>query len=146
MKPLSGLLEADEGALASLRDLIVSHLRPLQEVRRAILFGSVARGDERPNNDIDLLIVTGTTKQKNALAPHIRGLRERIDSTFTNPLRETIYSAPEYERKRRSDLVRNIERDGITLLDRTKDENGETHARQGQHLPSKGPRIREVDG
>lgn len=131
VKPLGGLIKADDGAVASLHSLIRSHLEALPEVRRVVLFGSVARGDERPNSDIDILIVTATAKQKNALGPPIRELREGIDSTFTNPLREIIYSAPEYERKRRSGLVRNIERDGITLLDRTLDENREASARQG---------------
>jgi predicted nucleotidyltransferase len=53
-------------------------------VRRAALFGSVARGDNRPDSDIDIMI---------ELEPDVRitvydyaGLKEYIESLFEGPV------------------------------------------------------------
>ncbi|MBI2077083.1 MAG: nucleotidyltransferase domain-containing protein [Euryarchaeota archaeon] len=129
--PLKQLLAVDDGALRSLQAVIADQFRQLPGIRRIVLFGSVARGDERPNSDIDLLVIVDSVGRKGAIEGTMRLLRERIDRTFTNPLREVIYSRPEYDRKRQSPLVRNIERDGIVLLDLTKDEDRKAGPREG---------------
>ncbi|MDR3013708.1 MAG: nucleotidyltransferase domain-containing protein, partial [Chitinispirillales bacterium] len=45
-------------------DKIVSVLIATGIVRKIILFGSHAKGDSRPNSDIDLCILTSTTEKR----------------------------------------------------------------------------------
>ena len=59
----------DEGALLSLiRDRIVHEFHPV----RLILFGSRARGDARPDSDVDLLVVLAHVDNKRQMAIEIR--------------------------------------------------------------------------
>ena len=43
----------DPAVLDALRDAVVEHIHP----RRIVLFGSRARGDARPDSDVDLLVI-----------------------------------------------------------------------------------------
>lgn len=63
------VLYTDETSLLSLiRQRIVSTFDPL----RIILFGSRARGDARPDSDVDLLVVLSQVSDKRAAAVEIR--------------------------------------------------------------------------
>ena len=57
-----------DGLLALVCNRIVPAFDPL----RIILFGSRARGDARPDSDVDLLVVLRTVKDKRAAAIEMR--------------------------------------------------------------------------
>ena len=58
----------DNDLLAIVRDRIVQRFQPI----RLILFGSRARGDARPDSDVDLLVVLPDAPDKRAIAVEIR--------------------------------------------------------------------------
>lgn len=58
--------------LAAMTDRIVEEFHPLQ----VILFGSHARGDARPNSDVDLLVVMPNGEREGASADMMASLRE----------------------------------------------------------------------
>ncbi len=66
-------------------------------VRKAILFGSLARGDVTASSDIDLILVMDTTKRfVDRLDDIIRALRPRVG------LDVLVYTPEEFEELRRS--------------------------------------------
>jgi predicted nucleotidyltransferase len=98
--------------LARIVDRLVQRFDPL----RVILFGSRARGDQRPDSDIDLLVVLAECPDKRrAMIAMMRELRD-----FKVPV-DVIVTTPE-EIARRGHLVgtvlRPALREGRVLYDR----------------------------
>ena len=65
---------------------------------RVILFGSHARGDQRPDSDVDLLVVesepfSATRSRRKEMARVLRAL-----SAFTVPIDVLVYSRAEFEK------------------------------------------------
>jgi len=79
-------------------DPLRAALRPLaKRIELALIFGSVAKGDDRPQSDIDLLVVSNDLTLENLftrLAPVEKQLGRKI-----NP---TLYTDKEFEQRRRS--------------------------------------------
>jgi predicted nucleotidyltransferase len=115
---LRAWFDFERGLRESLREEIRSTLAGLPYVRRVVLFGSVARMDERARSDIDLFVVVDHEGHVDKARQVMERLRARIGATFTNPLRPFIYHQKELEAKRHLALVRNIEREGIVLVDK----------------------------
>jgi predicted nucleotidyltransferase len=92
---------------------IVRNFDPLQ----IILFGSHARGEARPDSDIDLLVVFAHVTNKRQAAINVR----RALTDFPVP-KDIIVTSPE-EIARRGDLVGTVLRpalqEGKTLYDRS---------------------------
>lgn len=89
---LAGLL--NDGINAKLRSHIVS----------AALYGSLARGQERPTSDIDLLVLVTSARAK----PHVRAALDRVGEmvmrAFGNPLALYINTVREAQQKFRRGL------------------------------------------
>ena len=87
LKKTTGVADQLRAALAPLADSIVA----------AFIYGSIASGQERPNSDIDLMII-GTVKFEDVIRlihPYQEELRREI-----NP---HVYTAAEFKRKARED-------------------------------------------
>lgn len=81
----------EQSLMAFVEERIVARFRPL----RVILFGSRARGDARPDSDVDLLVVMAGTSDKRALAIEMRR------SVRDLPLaKDIIVTTPEEIRRR----------------------------------------------
>lgn len=104
----------EEAVLTQIRDAVAS----CPSIQRAVLFGSVARGDERPSSDIDLLIIVDREANKAEASAALATLADDLRATFTNPLRPLIYAEREWESKRKLGLARSINREGIVLMER----------------------------
>ncbi len=98
--------------VSAMTDLIVEHFQPL----KVILFGSHARGQARPDSDVDLLVVLedGTDRRQKAVA--IRRALKHF------PLSKDIIVTTPDEIARRGALVgpvlRPALRDGVVLYER----------------------------
>ena len=107
----------------TLRERLIEALRTklsqIPEIRRAVLFGSVARGDERPNSDIDILVTVSSTRDKSIAQTKLDLVALDIRATFTNPLRALIYTGEETHAKRTRSLMGTVEKEGITLVDKS---------------------------
>jgi predicted nucleotidyltransferase len=89
--PASPVYEELRGILkktAGVADVLREALEPLADrVRTAFVYGSVARGDERPGSDLDLMVI-GDVKFADligALAPLHAVLRREINTSFYPP-------------------------------------------------------------
>ncbi len=110
--------EFEQTSRATLMREIAKVLRPLPFVRRALLFGSLSRGQERPDSDIDLFVLIDDADNQPMLEAALRRLKERLRATFGNPLKWIIYDQHQLEINRNRPFYRNVERDGVILLDR----------------------------
>jgi predicted nucleotidyltransferase len=80
---------------AGLVDVLTAALKPLAgKVRLAFVYGSIARGAERAESDIDLLVV-GSASPAELVVP----LR-RARATLDREINLTVYTPAEFQRKR----------------------------------------------
>jgi predicted nucleotidyltransferase len=84
-------------------------------IRKIVLFGSRARGDERPWSDYDLLILVDHRDQ--SLVDGIYDQVVSIQADTGCDLSLKIMSEAEWERRRqgKSSFVANVQREGIVL-------------------------------
>ncbi len=90
---LAPLFSIEINSPASLIELIRSHL-PLKSIKLCALFGSVAEGKEKPNSDIDLLIITS---HKGKVSAAIAALQEKTLYSLGNPLSVLVLSPREFQ-------------------------------------------------
>ena len=87
-------------------------------LKKAILYGSYARGDYRENSDIDIMILTDLDIQE------IEDYRDKIsDIVFNIQLEKEIYISPIIKNidkyYRRIDIIpfyKNVEKEGVVLV------------------------------
>lgn len=87
---MKGLIEKTAGIVPSLRSALDKFG---ERIELAVLYGSVARGQEHAGSDIDLMIV-GSVKQIDLL-PALR----KLESRFGREVNATLFSADEFRRK-----------------------------------------------
>lgn len=87
---LCGLFRKTAGIVAELREGLRSADTAMEV---AFVFGSVARGDERAESDIDVIVIGTATLT--GLAPRVRQLEKRLG----RPINLRVYSPEEYRRK-----------------------------------------------
>jgi predicted nucleotidyltransferase len=84
-------------------------------VKRAILFGSVARGDERPTSDVDLLAIVGSRADKEKVEEALSGASLDFTIKFGNPLSAIVMEERQVRRTDRPNFLDNVFRDGVEL-------------------------------
>ncbi|MEK6608846.1 MAG: nucleotidyltransferase domain-containing protein [Myxococcota bacterium] len=100
----------DEALLDDVRRRLADTVRPL----RLVAFGSRARGDARPDSDLDLMVVTtqpgSLLDRGRAIYRHLLGLPVPVDLV--------IYTPEEYQRLRRfpSTVAGIADREGRVLV------------------------------
>lgn len=84
----------------------------------AAIFGSVARGEDVPESDLDVCLVTGTSEQKQRAMARIESCADTAAEEFGLRLSPIAFSRPEFKRKyaRRDRLVRSIVSDAQGLI------------------------------
>jgi predicted nucleotidyltransferase len=111
---LSRLIELEAG----LRNRLVREFGQLvahTPVRRAILFGSVARGDERSDSDVDLLLEVGTSRDREATLAALEKIRERVWSRYGNPVSSLVYTEADIRKPANPELIETILREGLRI-------------------------------
>jgi predicted nucleotidyltransferase len=87
-------------------------------IARIILFGSVARGDERADSDIDIFVEVEKEKDMKKVQKSIIDATMDLGSAFGSQVTPIFYTTTEVLRKRNAELQREIEKDGITIYQR----------------------------
>jgi predicted nucleotidyltransferase len=82
------------------------------QVQKAVIYGSVATGVERPDSDVDLLLVVN--KRGEWLEELQNRLRERVLKNFGNMLSTVVCTPSEYE-KMGGELKKEVEK-GIVVV------------------------------
>ena len=106
---------AEPSPLAALKGIILKHL-PKERMLRAALFGSVAKGQEREDSDIDIFIVVRTQKDKDNLELALEKLSADCLDMFGNRLAPYILSEKEWKAKKSLAVVREAEK-GMMLYE-----------------------------
>jgi predicted nucleotidyltransferase len=82
---------------------------------RARLFGSVSRGDERADSDVDLFLQIRNPSERDRAEAAIDRVRSRVWSRFGNPVSALVYTRAEARRPPNPTLMESIEREGIEV-------------------------------
>ena len=106
---------AESSPLAALKEIVLKHL-PKERMLRVALFGSVAKGQEREDSDIDIFIVVRTEKDKESLETALEKLSINCLDMFGNRLAPYILSEKEWKAKKSLAVVREAEK-GMILYD-----------------------------
>lgn len=114
---LSGIFQTLSGSREPLQDLketILANL-PLSLINKITLFGSVARGREQFNSDIDLYIQVEDENGKREIEPAISKLGLLCVERYGNPLSAYVLTEKEWKERRKVKLMANI-KEGINLF------------------------------
>ena len=117
---LAGLFAAEEERRETLMDALRSDVeggQPRPSVEAAALFGSAARGDDRPDSDLDLLVIAEGPGDEEAVWAHLVEVKERYRREFGVKLSPVVLTLERLrERARDGDpLIDNVVEDGIKL-------------------------------
>ncbi|MFC2061101.1 nucleotidyltransferase domain-containing protein [Elusimicrobiota bacterium] len=99
-----------------LKDLISTILRNLPKniVKKAILFGSVSKGTEKSNSDIDIFILVNNNRDKEKLEPSIEKLSNKCLEIYGNRLAPYVLAEQELKKKKGLKIISEIDR-GIQI-------------------------------
>lgn len=111
---ITTLFRAEAQSLTTLTTDIEAVIRTLP-VHRAVLFGSVARGEERATSDVDLLVVVRTRADKDQVRDALSVASIAFASKFGNPLSSLVVDEKQMRSPSNPSLLTNIHRDGIEL-------------------------------
>jgi len=100
--------------LKDLKRVILKNL-PRTLIKKAVLFGSVAKGEEKPNSDIDIFILVETSKDKKEIENSIEKLSSICLTRYGNRLAPYILAQKEMHQKRHLKIVSEIT-NGIQLF------------------------------
>lgn len=81
----------------------------------AFLFGSVARGDEDPNSDVDMLVVFPDNRRAAAWTDRLRDLEVEVLARFGNPIQALVYTVHEVRGGARARIREAAQREGRPL-------------------------------
>lgn len=111
---LVDLFRGEAESLRTIRSEIESLLRTLP-IERAALFGSVARGDDRPTSDVDLLVQVGSKADKETVESALSGATARFALRFGNPLSCIVLDRSQVHDARNAELLEQVAREGVEL-------------------------------
>jgi predicted nucleotidyltransferase len=111
---LKRLFREEAGSMSALKAEVQGLIRELP-VRRAMLFGSVARGDEGPTSDIDLMVTVRSSADKERVEESVSAASLRFAIRFGNPLSTLVLEESHLRSPTNPTLLSNIRRDGVEL-------------------------------
>ncbi len=83
------------------------------EIEEIILFGSVARGDDRPDSDIDILVIT--SREDYRLREYLTGLAFDLLMLSGERLSVKVLSRADIVAHQKYPFIRNALRDGVVV-------------------------------
>jgi predicted nucleotidyltransferase len=105
----------DRDASESLRGLILDRLRRLP-IRRAVIFGSIARGEEGPGSDVDLFVELNSSPSRGDVELALSELRTEVLARFGNVLSPLVYTRGKSNHPPNPALFRAIESEGLSVI------------------------------
>jgi predicted nucleotidyltransferase/biotin operon repressor len=114
VEPIRRLFASEALLMASLTDDLRDSLNGLP-VERAILFGSVARGDESPTSDIDLFVEARTLAGKEAIAEALSRMSQAFALRYGNALSNLVLTRAEVRERLNPRLLESIDSEGLPI-------------------------------
>jgi predicted nucleotidyltransferase len=103
---LSSDFEEERNTLVELKKVIAGAVKNLSEVELAVLFGSIAKGIERADSDVDVFIVC--TGDKSQLEEKLEDLISVIRNKFGNPFSLMIKRCEELKELKTRSIYKEI--------------------------------------
>ena len=125
---VSSLINLESKIYRELKSKIYETLFREKSILKVVLYGPVARKREKPESDIDVLILVKGKKDKELAADMVGKLNKYILPRYGNVISETIYSEREWKDMGRTKIYKKIESEGEIILIREK-ERAEKEAR-----------------
>jgi len=113
---LENAFRLEDDLLARVADVYKKELG--KDLVSVILFGSIAKKEERPNSDIDLVLVFRDGTNLKAVEDHVAEASARVASEFGNQANPISVNNSEYEKKKRSrsGLWQDVAQIGMNIL------------------------------
>jgi predicted nucleotidyltransferase len=118
LSPVLAELFRRESGLRSEMLRVVTRDLQLANLDRARVFGSISRGEERDDSDVDLFVQIPTSGDRERAEDAVDKLRSHVWERFGNPVSAFIYTRAEVARPRNPALLRAIEREGLDVTRR----------------------------
>ena len=112
------IFKIEEKIYQDLKSKIFNAFHKEKSILKVILYGSVARGEEQPNSDIDLFILVKNEKDKDLVANLVHKLNISLLPRYGNVISELIYSRKEWTLKKNSEILKQIQLEGEIILKR----------------------------
>jgi predicted nucleotidyltransferase len=109
------VFKAEAAFHAELMLLVRRHLHAGADVHEIRLFGSAARGEERPGSDLDLLVIVAVAGARVRINRALEQLEADLATGYGVRLRPIVYTKAEFRRKASLPLVQNILKEGTPL-------------------------------
>jgi len=103
---LNSNFEAERNVLVELKNMIEESVKSLPQIELAVLFGSIVKGMERADSDVDIFIVFKGEKSK--LADKLTDLTNISQSKFGNPVSLMIKNKEELQDLKTRSIFREI--------------------------------------
>jgi len=120
-KVISSLIKVISGINEPIEDLKSTILKNLPKtlIEKVILFGSVAKGKEHVNSDIDIFILIKDMKSKKEIESSIYELSKICFELYGNRLAPYILTNNEMKKKKNSQIISEID-EGIKIFPKKK--------------------------
>jgi len=113
---VSSLINLESKIYRELKSKIYETLFREKSILKVVLYGPVARKREKPESDIDVLILVKGKKDKELAADMVGKLNKYILPRYGNVISETIYSEREWKDMGRTKIYKKIESEGEIIL------------------------------
>lgn len=111
---LEGLFLEERNLIATLKEVIKQHTEEIKEIKLVVLFGSIIKGEERADSDIDIFI-TYANRDIDLLEDKLRPLSIAIRNKFGNPVSFYIKKKTELRRLVKKAIYSEIRRGELIL-------------------------------
>jgi len=110
-KIIEPIVEAEKNTIDELLQILRKHL-DTKKIISAAIFGSVAKGEEKIDSDIDLLIVSND--QDHAISV-VSAASEQVFTRFHGGLSQIIFTEKEFKDKQKGSLIQSISDNHILI-------------------------------
>lgn len=110
---LGRLFEEERNLLKMLKETIAEEVSGVPEVKLVVLFGSVIKGRERAESDVDVLIVT--EGRKDETEEKLEGLSSIVEMKFGNPVSLLIKEESELKDLQKRAIFKEIKEGDVIL-------------------------------
>ena len=111
---LTALFEEERKSILTLKADLELAIRSLP-VKRAWLFGSIARGDEQPTSDVDLLVELQTRVDRERVVDSLSASSTKFALRFGNPLSTIVTIGGETRPPAPGTLMQRVVKEGVEL-------------------------------
>ena len=117
VKKLANVFDIEEKIYLDLKSKIYKTFNREKSILKVILYGSVPRGKEHPDSDIDLFLLVRNQKDKEKAAELVHKLNISLLPRYGNVISELIYSKEDWKLKKNSKILRQIQSEGEIILE-----------------------------